>query len=115
MYRDIIDAKVIDTIGQYTIVRVDCQYFYNNGTKANKTTSYDVCLDGGDGDIVFSSEQYLQSYQWALDDTIQDCMNVDVANIPENGFESKDEVTQYYYEITDDELNRIYNEYFGAD
>lgn len=55
MYKEIIEHKLIQTIGQYGIVKTKEQYYLDNGSRFGREyVVYDVCLDNGDGDIVAS-------------------------------------------------------------
>lgn len=66
MYRDILDAKIVETIGEYTIVQVSEQHYFDNGTKCGgQRIVHDVCLDGGDGDIVYSCNHLVEAECWA--------------------------------------------------
>ena len=63
MEREILSCELVETIGEYTIVK-------SKETVANvlhKQTIiwYDVCLDNGDGDIVYSSKKLHYARKWA--------------------------------------------------
>ena len=60
------EDDVIQIIGEYGIVRTIEQMFSDNGKKiGNKTVWYDVCLENGDGDIVFSCQTLKDARKWA--------------------------------------------------
>ena len=66
MYKRTEETKVMQTIGAYTIVKSVQQTYWNDGSKASKLHSYyDVCLDGGDGDIVASFDKLNEARKWA--------------------------------------------------
>lgn len=55
MYKNVLEYKLIQTIGQYGIVRTREQYYLDDGSRFGRVhVVYDVCLDNGDGDIVAS-------------------------------------------------------------
>lgn len=55
MYKETLEHKLVQVIGQYGIVRVKEQYYLDDGSRFGREhVVYDVCLDGGDGDIVAS-------------------------------------------------------------
>lgn len=58
--------KMLQPIGKYTIVRtVEITYFYNDKMHEKSKTWYDVCLDNGDGDIVYSCDKLNEARKWA--------------------------------------------------
>lgn len=66
MYRKTIESEIKQTIGEYTIVKSVEQIYFDNGVKCgNAKTWYDVCLDNGDGDIVFSCDKSNEARKWA--------------------------------------------------
>ena len=65
MYKNIIDSRLIFNIGEYGIIRVKEESRFDNGTLLGTSIWYDVCLDHGNGDIVYSSQQLEEAKQWA--------------------------------------------------
>lgn len=66
MYKNVLEHKTMQIIGQYGIVKVTEQYYLNNGKKFGREhIIYDVCLDDGDGDIVASFEELEFAEKWA--------------------------------------------------
>lgn len=41
------------------------------------------------------------------------CMDVDVQNMPENGFKNAKEILDFYMEKTEKEIDEIHNDYYG--
>ena len=65
MYRKVLESEVLQTIGEHTIVKSVEQVYFDDCTKCGKpTTWYDVCLDNGDGDIVFSCSDKGMAVEW---------------------------------------------------
>ena len=55
MYKKTIKTENIQTLGNYTIVKSVEQTYWDNGKKFGVAqTWYDICLDGGNGDILES-------------------------------------------------------------
>ena len=117
MRKEIIETKIMQTIGAYTIVKSVEQAYWDDGTRAGRAHNwYDICLDGGNGDIVASHEKLNEARRWARADMEykkQMCKRVDCKNIPRNGFKSIHEINAFYRTIDGAQLNRIYDEYYG--
>ena len=65
MYKDVIASGVVQTIGDYAIVRSVEQEYWNNGDKNGMpVVYYDICLDNGDGDIVYSCKNQNEAREW---------------------------------------------------
>ena len=66
MYTEILDSQIVQCVGEYGIVRSVEQTYLDNGNKiGGKVTWYDVCLDHGNGDIVFSCKTLKNARMWA--------------------------------------------------
>lgn len=66
VYKNVLEHKLIQTIGQYGIVKVVEQHYFDDGSKfGRKYVVYDVCLDNGDGDIVASFNMLKLAYKYA--------------------------------------------------
>ena len=66
MYKELIETKIMQTIGAYTIVKSVEQNYWYDGTRAGRMHNhYDVCLDGGNGDIVVSFDKLNEARKWA--------------------------------------------------
>lgn len=66
MYRETLEYKLVQKIGQYGIVKAKEQMHFDDGKKlGRKYVVYDVCLEGGDGDIVASFGLLKTARQWA--------------------------------------------------
>lgn len=117
MRKEIIETKNMQTIGAYTIVKSVERTYWDNGKRfGSPHTWYDICLDGGNGDIVASYDKLNEARRWARADVEykkQMCKDVDLQNIPENGFKSIHEVNAFYRNIDGEKLNKIYDEYYG--
>lgn len=117
MYQETIETKIMQTIGIYTIVKSVSQAYWDNGKRAGRAHIwYDICLDGGNGDIVTSCKKLNEARRWARADIEYKkkmCKDVDCQNIPENGFRSIHEVNAFYRKIDGEKLNKIYEEYYG--
>jgi hypothetical protein len=119
MYKQIEETKIMQTIGAYTIVKSVEQTYWDDGTRAGMVYNwYDICLDGGNGDIVASYEKLNEARRWARADVEYKkhmCKKIDCQNIPENGFKSIHEINAFYRRIDGKKLNKIYEEYYGKD
>lgn len=65
MEKKVVDASIIETIGEYGIAKVKEETIWNNGKVFGKKTFYDVCLDKGEGDIVASFNKLSDARKWA--------------------------------------------------
>ena len=66
MFRKTLSSEIIKTIGEFTIVKSVEQEYYFDCTKCGPPrTWYDICLDDGDGDIVFSCTDLDMAIDWA--------------------------------------------------
>ena len=117
MYKEIIETKIMQTIGVYTIVKSVEQTYWDDGKRAGRVhNSYDVCLDGGNGDIVASYDKLNEARRWARSDMEYKklmCKKFDCQNIPENGFRSIHQINAFYRNVDGARLNKIYEEYYA--
>ena len=117
--KEVIETKIVQTIGAYTIIKSVEQAYWDDGTRAGRAHNwYDICLDGGNGDIVASYEKLNDARRWARADVEYKkhmCKDVDIQNIPENGFKSIHQVNAFYRTIDGEKLNKIYEEYYGEE
>ncbi len=58
-------AELIETIGEYGVVKVKEETVWNNGKVFGSTITYDVCLEQGEGDIVASFNYIKEARKWA--------------------------------------------------
>lgn len=66
MYKETLEHKLVQKIGQYGIVKTKEQFYLNDGRRFGREhVVYDVCLDGGDGDIVASFNMLKVARKWA--------------------------------------------------
>ena len=66
MYKEIIESKVMQTIGAYTIAKSIEQTYWDNGKRfGSADVWYDIYLDGGNGDIVASFDKLNEARKWA--------------------------------------------------
>ena len=68
MYKKILERKIMQTIGDYTIVKIIEQHYWDAAmtTKnGNRKTIYDICLDSDEGDIVCSCYYLKDAVRWA--------------------------------------------------
>lgn len=65
MERKVVDASIVETIGEYGIAKVKEETVWNNGKVFGKKTFYDVCLEHGEGDIVASFNKLNDARKWA--------------------------------------------------
>ena len=64
--RELISSEIVETIGEYTIVKTKEKMVDVNGIPyGNIQTWYDICLDHGDGDIVSSYDNIKAARKWA--------------------------------------------------
>lgn len=120
MWKKVIKSEPMQTIGDYTIVKSVEQTYWDNGKKFGKAKSwYDICLCNGDGDIVESYATFRDARKRAKEMDIYDkkvqCMQVDFANSPENGMGSLEKINDFYDNISEKTLYKIYEEYYGRD
>ena len=65
MYKEIIETKVMQTIGAYTIVKSVEQAYWDDGTRAGRVHNvYDVYLGNEEGDIVYSCDKLNDARRW---------------------------------------------------
>ena len=65
MYRKTEKTKVMQTVGVYTIVKSIEQLYWDNGERfGSAEVWYDICLNGGDGDIVASFDRLNEAQKW---------------------------------------------------
>ena len=68
MYTKISESTIVHYVGSYGIVKTIEQMFSDNGKKiGNKIVWYDVCLENGDGDIVFSCQTLKDARKWTTE------------------------------------------------
>lgn len=66
MYKEIEETTVVQTIGDYTIVKSVEQVYLDNGKKSGEPeTWYDICLGNEEGDIVYSCDKLNEARKWA--------------------------------------------------
>lgn len=65
MEKKVVDASIVETIGEYGIAKIKEETIWNNGKVFGKKTFYDVCLDKGEGDIVASFNRLSDARKWA--------------------------------------------------
>lgn len=65
MERKVVEASIVDIIGEYGIAKIKENTIWNNGKVFGKKTFYDVCLDKGEGDIVASFNKLSDARKWA--------------------------------------------------
>lgn len=120
MYKEIIKTENIQTIGDYTIVKSVEQTYWDNGKRFGRADIwYDIYLDGGNGDIYESYDKLQAARKRIKELDIRDkkvqCMQVDFANLPENGMVSLEKINAFYDNISTKTLYKIYEGYFGKD
>ena len=65
MERKVVEASIVDIIGEYGIAKIKEDTVWNNGKVFGSKTFYDVCLEHGDGDIVASFDKIKDARKWA--------------------------------------------------
>jgi hypothetical protein len=66
MHKETLECKLMQVIGQYGILKFTEQYYLDNGKKfGGKKIVYDVCLEHGEGDIVYSCKKLNEARKWA--------------------------------------------------
>ena len=118
MYKEIIETKVMQTIGAYTIVKSAEQTYWDNGKRFGRAqTWYDICLDGGNGDIYESCDKLQAARKRIKELDIRDkkiqCAEIDFTNLPKNGMGSLEKINAFYDSVSTKTLYKIYEEYFG--
>lgn len=61
----VVEASIVETIGEYGVVKIKEETIWNNGNVFSRKTFYDVCLEHGDGDIVASFNKLKDARNWA--------------------------------------------------
>ena len=61
----IVDATIVEIIGEYGIVKVKEETVWDNGKVFCRTTLYDICLEHGNGDIVTTCRTKNEARKWA--------------------------------------------------
>lgn len=64
MEKKVVDAELIEKIGEYVIVKIKERTFWNNGKVFGSKIMYDVCLGDCDGDIVASFDKIKDARKW---------------------------------------------------
>ena len=67
MENRVVEASIVETIGEYGIVKVKEETVWDNGKVFGKKIFYDVCLEHGDGDIVASFKKLNDAREWVKD------------------------------------------------
>ena len=63
--RQLISAEIIETIGEYAIVKTKERMLDANGKPYGRIQIwYDICLEHGDGDIVASFDNIKAARKW---------------------------------------------------
>ena len=65
MEAKIIEASIVETVGEYGIAKVREEICWIDGKVFQRKTVYDVCLEHGDGDIVASFDKLTDARRWA--------------------------------------------------
>ena len=65
MEKKVVDAELIEKIGEYGVVKIKERTIWNNGKVFGSKIMYDVCLEHGDGDIVASFDKIKDACKWA--------------------------------------------------
>lgn len=64
MERRVVNATIVEIVGEYGIAKVKEETVWNNGKVFGKKILYDVCLDKGEGDIVASFDKIGEARKW---------------------------------------------------
>lgn len=120
MYKEIIRQENIQTLGNYTIVKSVEQTYWDNGRRFGRAnTWYDICLDGGNGDIYESYDKLNAAKKRIKEldiyDKKQKCMEVDFENALENNMGTRGEIRKFYDNLSTKMIYKIYEEYYGKD
>ena len=65
MEKKVVEVSIVETIGEYGIVKVKEETVWDNGKIFIHKTFYDVCLEYGEGDIVASFSGIRAARKWA--------------------------------------------------
>lgn len=65
MYKKTIDSNIVETIGEYGIIKYKEKTYFDNGKPFGTQSGYDVALEHGDGDIVASFDYIKDARKWA--------------------------------------------------
>ena len=65
MERKVVDASIVEIIGEYGIAKIKERSIWNNGKVFGSKIFYDVCLEHGEGDIVASFDKIKDARKWA--------------------------------------------------
>ena len=65
MEKKVVEVSIVETIGEYGIVKVKEETVWDNGKVFIRKTFYDVCLEYGGGDIVASFSGIRAARKWA--------------------------------------------------
>ena len=65
MEKKVVDASIVETIGEYGIAKIKEETIWDNGKVFGRKTFYDVCLEHGEGDIVASFDRLSDARRWA--------------------------------------------------
>lgn len=65
MERRVVNATIVEIVGEYGIAKVKEETVWNNGKVFGKKVLYDVCSEQGEGDIVASFNKVSEARKWA--------------------------------------------------
>ena len=118
MRKEIIKRENIQTIGNYTIVKSVEQTYWDNGKRFGRAaTWYDICLDGGNGDIVESYDKLVSAKKRIKEMDIYakklECMQMDFCNATKNNMGTLEKIDAFYESLSPKMIYKIHEEYFG--
>ena len=65
MQKKILNSEVIEIVSEYGIIKSKEELLFDNGKSLNVVeTWYDVALEHGDGDIVYSCDTLKEAKKW---------------------------------------------------
>ena len=65
MYKKVQEIKQMQIIGDYTIIKSTEQMYLEDGRRFGRESIwYDICLDGGEGDMVASFKKLNDARKW---------------------------------------------------
>ena len=65
MYTKKIHSDIVQTIGEYGIIKYKEKVYWDNGKPFGTLSGYDVALEHGDGDVVASFDYIKDARKWA--------------------------------------------------
>ena len=65
MYKKIIENNIVETIGEYGVIKYKEKLYFDDGKLCRTYSGYDVALEHGNGDVIVSFDYIKDARKWA--------------------------------------------------